>query len=254
MKRFCLFLILSSALAFSQGMGGSAGAGGKAGFGGGATVGAAPAYVNSTICTTGAAACTTSFSPTNGNRLYVFAANDSQTSAVACSDGEGTGNTYTRDSDTLGNGGATIRGGWFHSSSLSGSGTYVITCTGTGVNFMIGVIEASGTTGTLASVSAGTNPSTANPNTGTTNSPASFTTTDANVILVDGLADTGGATIVITQTDTSFTTRGNCSTGASCFVGAIGTRIVSATGTYSDGWTLTTGVFAGSVGAHAAYK
>lgn len=39
MKRFLLFCLLSSALAFSQGMGGKAGAGGKAGFGGG--VGAA---------------------------------------------------------------------------------------------------------------------------------------------------------------------------------------------------------------------
>lgn len=220
-----------------------------------ATFGAAannPSYVNSTTCSTGAAACTTGFSPANGDVLLVWAANDSATTALTCSDGEGTGNTYTRDSDTSQS--TTIRGSWFHTGTISGSGTYTVTCTGTGANFFIGIIACNGCTGALASVSAGANPSTASANSGTTIAPASMTTSNANVILVDGFTDLGGGNITITQTDASFTTRGSCGTGGSCFLGAIGTRVVSSTAAYSDGFTLTVGSLSGAVGAHAAYK
>lgn len=244
--------LLFCSFAFSQGLGGKAGFGGKAGIGGGATVSSTPSFVNSTTCTTGAAACTTGFSPANGDVLLVWAANDSTTTALTCSDAEGTGNTYTRDSDVSQT--TLVRGSWFHTGAISGSGTYVITCTGTGANFFIGIIACHGCVGALASVGSGTNPSTASAGSGTTLSPASFTTLDANVILVDGFADVTGGTDVITQTDASFTTRGSCASGASCFVGAIGTRVVSAAATYSDGWTLTTGTFVGAAGAHAAYK
>lgn len=227
----------------------------KAGAGGGGT----PAFVNATSCTTGSASCTTGFSPTNGNRLYLWVVNDNVTTQIACSDGEGTGNTYTRDNTVDSN--SNLRGSWFHSSSITGSGTYTITCTGTGANFAIHVIEVSGTTGTLASVSSGSNPSPANSaggcTTGTSSvAPPSFTTTDANVILLDSFTDSGSQTFSsITQTDGSFTTRGTpCLNGLSCFIGAVGSRVVAATGTYSDGFTLAGATGSDCVGAHVAYK
>ena len=215
-------------------------------YGGGG--GGAPSLVNSGCQFTGATAYTTSWSPVNGNTLIVWAVANS-TTALTASDGEGTGNTYTVDGDITGSG-FTERGRLFRAANISGSGAYTITIA-SGTTPLICVLEITGNR-TLDTVSVGTNPTTAQGGSAGNMAPGSFTTTTANAILIDGFGSLTSNTATLSQTDGSFTTAASCLTGASCYVGAVGTRVVSATASYSDGWTAT--LNSDWVAVLAAYK
>lgn len=213
--------------------------------------GGGPTVVNSGGDYTGGGAYTTGWSPTNGNTLIVWSVAADATLTHTCSDGEGTGNTYTADGASVPSGGSVV-GRLFHASNVSGSGTYVITCTGTSP--LVAVIEISGNR-TLDTASSGSNPSFAGINGGQTScAPAAFTPTTAATALIDGLGSTTGVTITgLTQTDASYTTRSSALNGTTSFVGAQGSRIVAASASYSDGWSWTTSM-TDTVCVNAAYK
>lgn len=204
-----------------------------------------PAYVNSGGDFSGASSTvTTSFSPANGDTLLVWVVTAS-TASVTLADGQGTGNTYTADCDTGAGAGFGERGKLFRASNISGSGTYALTVTG-GTTPLIAYIEISGnrtadvTCSVLAQGAAGNL------------APTGITTVTTNTILIDAMASLTGSTITLSQTDAGFTTRQSALNGSTSFVGAVGTRVVSATGTYTDGWTAT--LNSDSVAVHIAYK
>lgn len=206
-----------------------------------------PAFVAATSCTTGATTCTTGTNPTNGDSLITFVASNSTGATITVADGEGTGNTYTLDGSVQG---GSIQGKVYHAFAVTGSGAYTITVTGA-TTPAIEIIEVSGITAkeTLAS---GTNPSTTNGGVSPA-TPASMTTNDANVILLDFYGDIGGGTTTIAQVDGTFTSRGtDCTNGGSCFIAAIGTKVVTSTGTFSDGWTISSP--SSNIAMLAAYK
>jgi hypothetical protein len=196
--------------------------------------GSAPTYVNSGAdFTTGATSFTTGWSPANGNTLIVWVQNAAVGDVTSISDSEGTGNTYTKDANISS---TDIHGTIFHCANISGSGTYTISVVGSTTPAIV-VIEISGNR-TLAAVSSGSNPSTSAGST-SPRTPASFTTTASPAILIDCVADDGGANPNnLGQVDGSFTTRQSNVNGAAGFIGAVGTREVASTGTFSDGWTL----------------
>lgn len=206
-----------------------------------------PAFVNGGGDYSGGGSLTTGWSPTNGNTLIVWTVANDTTTTHTCSDGEGTGNTYTPDG-AIASGLDPIVGRIFHASNISGSGTYTITCTGT--TPFVAVIEISGNR-SLATTSVGTNPSLLTGNS-TVLTPSAFTPTAASTIQIDGYGSIAGGTLTISQVDSSFTTNSSCNTGASCFIGLMGYRAVSVSASYSNGINTTdTGH---GVVVHAAYQ
>lgn len=204
---------------------------GRAATGGG---GGAPTVTNHTFCTSGATACVTDFTPTSGRALAVFAVSDGNGTAVTCSDDKG--NTYTRDSDQTS---TTPRGGWFRANSISGSGVYTVTCSGSGSNSNILILEISKGTIALATPTSGTNPTSGDGSSSPMQPAASFTTTDTNVLVLSGAADTTGASGTLTALD-SFTVVGTpCSNGSSCFVGVVSQKSGPTGGTYIGGFSFT---------------
>lgn len=208
-----------------------------------------PTFVNGGADFTGGGTYTTSWTPTNGNTLIVWTVAADTTTTHTCSDGEGTGNTYTADGAFTP--GADLAGRIFHASNISGTGAYTITCNG--ATPLVSVIEISGNR-SLAPPSVGNNPS-MNGNTSAGNiTGLSVTPTTAATILIDGFASTTGSNLTsAVQVDSGFTTVTTCLTGTTCFVGGIGYRVVSSSGTYTDGWTIT-GSDPGWVGVLAAYQ
>lgn len=212
-----------------------------------------PTFVNGGGDYSGGGAYTTTWSPTNGNTLIVWTLANDRTQTHTCSDGEGTGNTYTPDDPA---GGAILAGGaislvgrLFHAANVSGSGAYTITCTG--ATPAVAVIEISGNR-SLDTVSAGANPS-ASASLSSPSTPTAFTPTTAATALIDGFGSVTGTTITLGQVGAGYTTNSSCQDGSSCFGGAMGYRIVSSSASYSDGWTWT-GTDQGQVAINAAYK
>ena len=170
-------------------------------------------------------------------KTIILAVGSAGNADFTCTDGEGTGNTYTADINSI-NTGATpdIRLKIFHVFAASTSGAVTITCSAatTPTWFAAQVSNITALEGT----SAGTNPSADISNGNTNVAPAGFTTFDANTIMFSFFADTTGSTITATANN-SFTERGTkCVTGASCFVSGFASREVTSTGAYTDGWTL----------------
>ena len=191
-----------------------------------------PAFVNASSCTSGSStSCTTSWSPTAGNRLIVAAASNGSTS-FTCSDNHGS--TYTLDGSVQY---TTINlGEIFHSGAITTTGSYTITCAAA-TTPTIFIIEASNISG-LDSVSSGTNPSTTSGD-GTVISPGSMTLTSSSDLLVNFMASATGAADVPTQLDTNFAMAGTaCGNGGSCYVSAAGYRVTSSAGAYTDGWNV----------------
>lgn len=210
--------------------------------------GGAPTYVNSGADFSGADnAYTTTWNPANGNTLLVWVVTAS-TANITLSDGEGTGNTYTADADVTRT--TVARGKLFRCSNISGSGSYTLTVGGSPTTPLIVACEISGNR-TLDTAAVGSNPSTFSGSSTSVN-PTAFTTSTAATILVDMFGDTTGSTITISQTDATYTTRQSANNGSTSFVGAFGTRAVSSTASYADGWTLSVG--SDTVAVHAAYK
>lgn len=218
---------------------------GGIGSGGG---GSPPTYVNGGGDFTGGGSLTTGWSPSNGNTLVVWSYANDSTTTHTCSDGEGTGNTYIPDGVITN--GTSIVGRIFHAKNISGSGAYTITCTGT--TPVVTAIEYSGGSGDLDTTSSGSNPSSTTGSCGTC-TPSAFTPTTAATILVDGFGSPTGATVTLVQVDTNYTIRASALDGTSQFVGAIGTRVVSSSASYSDGWTMAP-VFGAEIAINAAYK
>lgn len=216
--------------------------------------GSPPTFVNSGADFTGGGALNTgSWHPLAGNHLVVWSIADDRVTTHTCSDNAtGGSNTYVADGSILLPTGTTV-GRIFHVKTISNSGASSLTITCTGTTPAVMAVEYSGGTGDLDTTSAGTNPSsTSTDSSGSPQTPTAFTPTTAATILVDGYGSSTGSTITLSQVDGSFTTRQSCLTGATCFVGAIGTRVVASSASYSDGWT-TSGA-SGQLAILAAYK
>jgi hypothetical protein len=208
--------------------------------------GGSPTFVSAGSDFTGGGSL--AISVTAGNRLVVWTVANDRTTGHTCSGG---GNTYVIDgANVLGTGSTAIVGNLMHVATVASTATITISCTGT--TPLVAAIQYSGGTGALDTASSGTNPSSA---TGSSSplTPAAFTPTTAATILVDGYGDLGGGTVTLAQVDTNYTTQGSCLTGATCFIGAIGTRVVSSSASYSDGYSFT-GSGSGSISINAAYK
>ena len=246
-KRIAVMLLLGAILRFLMPMSASGQIlgpilyGNSAGGGGGN-----PAFNSATSCTSGGTTCTTG-TVTAGHALVVLVGSNSTGATITVSDNHS--DTFTQDGAGDDNG-IDFQAKAFHCFSVSTTATYTITIAGA-TTPTIYVLDVSNISA-LETVSVGANPSFAH-GTSTTPNPSAFTTSDNNVILVDFFADVTGGTTTIAQTDTNYTTQGTpCTNGGSCFVSAVGTRIVSATGSYSDGWTLGTG--SSWTALHVAYK
>lgn len=210
--------------------------------------GASPTFVQGVGNFTGGG--TLSITVTAGNHLVVWTVANDRTTGHTCSN-NGTANTYVTDSaNILGAASNAIIGNLAHVKTLAASATITITCTGT--TPFVTAEEYSGGTGDLDTTSAGTSPSSSNSTT-SPSTPSAFTPTTAATILVNGFGSISGGTITLTQVDGSYTTRASCLTGASCFVGAIGSRVVGSAASYSDGWTWS-GTDQGQIAVNAAYK
>lgn len=200
---------------------------GRAATGGG---GSSPAYVSA--CTSFTGSGSVNCSVTAGNHLIVYTLANDRTTGHSCSDGS---NTYVHDlTDSLGLTGDALIQNLFHVKTLASTTTITVSCTGT--TPIVAAIQYSGGTGDLDAAASGTNPS-ANAGNSIPVTVTALTPTTAATILVDFYGDLSGGTITLSQTDTNFTTRGSCLTGASCFVGATGTRVVASAASYSDGFT-----------------
>lgn len=211
--------------------------------------GSAPTLVNSGGEFTGSTTFTTGWSPTNGNTLAIWVYSNSNVS-FTIADGEGTGNTYAADGH-IEDPTNPIGGRLFSCHGISGTGTYTFTVTGATTPAIV-VFEISGNR-TLAGIGAGTNPSSAFGNTSPF-TPSSFTTTDANVILLTCYGTIRGGVGTLGMVDGSFTIQQSANDGSTSFVGGVGTRIVTATGSYAGGWTDTAFPLDFSVVLTAGYK
>lgn len=229
----------------------------KSGFTNSATVtqvytigGGAPTYVNSGSNWTGGNAMT--LSVTTGNHLVVWTIANDRTTGHTCSDNAAGGtNTYVPDVVDVTPATTNVIGNLFHVHSLKSTATITITCTGTG--YAVAAVQYSGGTGDLDTTTAGTNPSTCVQIASSPCTPAAFTATTAATIHVDTLGCPTGVTATVSQVDSNFTTRQSCLTGASCFVGLIGTREVASSSSLSNG--INNDRFGnGQVVVHAAYK
>lgn len=255
MRYFLLYLTLACALVAQVTKVGAGAGVTKVGAGAGVTKvagasgGSAPTLVNSGSDLSGATTYTTTWSPANGNTLVLWIYSNSNTSFTVA-DGEGTGNTYVADGH-IEDPTNPIGGRIFSCHGISGTGAYTFTVTGA-TTPAIAVLEVSGSR-TLAGVGAGTNPSSA---IGSTSpfTPSSFTTTDANVILFTCYGSLRGGAGTLAMVDGSFTIRQSANDGSVAFVGGAATRIVTATGTFTGGWTDTAFPLDFSVVLTAGYK
>lgn len=213
-----------------------------------------PAYVNSAGDWSGDG--TVDIATTTGNRLVVWTiANDGTTTHTCTDNAAGGTNTYVPDGAVAS--GTSVVGRMFHVASLKSTATITITCNGT--TPAVGAVQYSGGTGALDTASAGGTGGNAIigvalNDAAATCSPGSFTPTTAATIMVDAFGSATGANVTaFVQTDSSYTTRSSCTNGGSCFVGEIGSRVVTSSASYADGLSWT-----GSVGdrvcMHAAYK
>jgi hypothetical protein len=210
-------------------------------------------FVNSGKCTAPSSSsttqtCTTGWSPANGNTLFVWAYHDN-TSTLASADGEGTGNSYTKDCDITFS--TTARGSFFRASNVSGSGTYTITITSGSAAFTSVIIaEYSGLANSSVTDGAcktATGTSTSDPTAGT------FTTTNANDLLVAAFGSDSGLDVSpVTSSDGTYTVRQSSGNGSTDFVGGLSDSIKAATGTYTDGFHITANENWWAI--HAAYK
>jgi hypothetical protein len=180
---------------------------------------------------------TLTISVTAGNHLVVWTYANDRTTNHTCSN-NGTANTYVDDGYVLATGaGINLVGHLFHIKSLAATASITITCTGT--TPVVTAIQYSGGTGDLDSVSAGANPSFLSPaDNATTVTPSALTPSIAAILLINGYASLSGVSVTMTQIDSNFTTRASSTNGATYFVGAIGSRVVTASASYSDGWTI----------------
>lgn len=191
---------------------------------------------------------TTSFTlgwtPVSGNMLIAWCYHVG-TTALTVADDRGTGNTYTIDVDVTKT--SQLRGIFVHC-NYTGSGTPTITVTNNAsVVCSIIVAEYSGVD------SGGTPTDGTNSGTGTASNPAAgnITTTNANDLLLAGFGDLTGANDTITAgSGYSFVQQNG--DGTTIFVGAMEEQIVSATGTYTNGFTYNP--TQQWVAAHVAYK
>ena len=208
------------------------------------------AYVNSGADFTGTSTTalnfTTGWTPTAGNTLFVWCWRNSNAS-FTCADGEGTGNSYVNDADITQV--TTIRGILFRATNISGSGAYTITVSsGTAAPTALVVAEYSG----LDNVSPiDVTPVTRGSTTTNPDSALNITTTNANDLLVCGYGDLSSANNTFTA-GSGYTIRQSQGNGGSFFIGAYEDLIVSATGTYPNGFTYAG--FQTYVEVQAAYK
>jgi hypothetical protein len=194
--------------------------------------------------------CTTSFSPTNGRTLIVHVYVDMSSAGsptISCTDGEGTGNTYVNDgSDTPNN---SFNNAILRLQSASGSGAYTITCqlSAAGTGFIgIFVREYTGfaasplESGSAGNHATGTNPATNN-----------ITTANANDVVISACGSNSGVNTALTIGNgyTAVEANGN---GTTSFVGGFAEKLVTSTGTQTDGWTYATSTTYGCM--HIAYK
>lgn len=221
---------------------------GSGGLGAHGAGGSAPTFVQGVGDFTGGG--TLAITVTAGNHLVVWTVANDTTTTHTCSN-NGTANTYVPDATQSGAAATNIVGRIMHVKTLAASATITITCTGT--TPLVAAVEYSGGTGDLDTTASGTNPSTVAVNGSGAVTPAAFTPTTAATILVNGYSTLAGGTITLSQVDGSYTTRASCLTGASCFVGGIGTRVVASAASYTDGWTNNDGN-SGKIGVNAAYK
>jgi hypothetical protein len=237
--RVLVLLLAFCASAFAQGF---PFPGGHTAHGGG---GSNPAFVSA--CSDYSGSGSVSCSITSGNHLVIWTMAADTTTGHACTV---TGNTLVHDLTDASNVTIGAIANLWHVATISSTATVTIACAGSTPAIM--AIQYSGGTGALDTASSGTNPSTANSSFATPVQPAAFTPSNANDILVDFYNDVTGSTETISQIDTNFTTENSCTTGASCFVGASGMRVVSATASYQGGFTVSG--TAGWITVTAAYK
>jgi hypothetical protein len=207
--------------------------------------GSNPAFVSACSDYTGAGSVSCSITASNHLVIWTMAADT--TTGHACTV---TGNTLVHDLTDASNVTIGAIANLWHVSSIASTATVTIACAGTTPAIM--AIQYSGGTGALDTASSGTNPSTANSSFALPVEPAAFTPSTANDILVDFYNDVTGSTETILQLDTNFTTENSCTTGATCFVGAAGMQVVSATASYQGGFDVSG--TAGWITATAAYK
>lgn len=187
-------------------------------------------------------------SVTAGNHLVYWTYANDTTTGHTCSDGGV--NTYVPDiADVVS--GPNI-GGMGHVHILASTTTLTISCTGTSA--IVTVLQYSGGTGDLDTPATGSNPSSVSSTGASPYNPPAFTTTASNTILVDGYGDSDGVVVVIAQSDGLFTTDQSDNNGVADFIGAIGHRVVTSTGSYQGGYTITGGVSAAVVVITGAYK